>query len=65
MQRVMNITLYKVQKKQYKDEGYITGLPVFSEKAKEDLHNFFLSLSTRLDETIDLNQTKYSYFEFS
>lgn len=49
--------LLESEKKQYNDEGYITGLPVFSEKAKEDLHNFFLSLSTRLDESIDLNQT--------
>ena len=35
--------LLESEKKQYKDEGYITGLPVFSEKAKEDLHSFFLS----------------------
>ena len=49
--------LLESEKKQYKDEGYITGLPVFSEKAKEDLHSFFLSLSTRLDKSIDLNQT--------
>ena len=47
--------LLESEKKQYKDEGYISGLPVFSEKAKEDLHNFFLSLSTRLDESVDLN----------
>ena len=37
--------LLESEKKQYKDEGYITGLPVFSEKAKEDLHNFIDSLN--------------------
>ena len=45
------------EKLQYKNDGYITSLPVFSEEAKHDLDNFFVSLSTSIDKKLDLNQT--------
>ena len=45
------------EKLQYKNDGYITALPVFSEEAKHDLDNFFVSLSTSLDKELDLNKT--------
>ena len=45
------------EKLQYENDGYITGLPVFSDDAQEDLNNLFISLSSRLDDSIDLNQT--------
>ena len=45
------------EKLQYKNDGYITALPVFSEEAKHDLDNFFVSLSTSIDKKLDLNQT--------
>ena len=45
------------EKLQYKNDGYITALPVFSEEAKRELDNFFVSLSTSIDKELDLNQT--------
>ncbi len=42
---------------QYSNDGYLTGLPVFSSKALDDLHSFFVSLSSQLNKSIDLNQT--------
>ena len=45
------------EKFQYENDGYITGLPVFSNDAQEDLNNLFISLSSRLNSSIDLNQT--------
>jgi len=45
------------EKKQYNDDGYITGLPVFADEASEDLDNLFHTLTSRLDKSIDLNQT--------
>ena len=45
------------EKLQYKDEGYITGLPVFDAQAKDDLNDLFVSLSSRLSNDIDINQT--------
>ena len=45
------------EKLQYKNEGYITGLPVFADKAKDDLNGLFVSLSSRLDNSINLNKT--------
>ena len=45
------------EKLQYKNEGYITGLPVFADKAKDDLNELFVSLSSRLDNSINLNKT--------
>ena len=45
------------EKLQYENDGYITGLPVFSNDAQEDLNNLFISLSSRLNSSIDLNQT--------
>ena len=50
-------TLSEEEKKQYLDEGYITGLPVFSDEAKNDLDNFFVSLSSKLNKEVDINQT--------
>ena len=49
--------LNDLEKKQYEEDGYITGLQVFSEEAKGDLDNLFFSLTSRLDKSIDLNQT--------
>ena len=34
------------EKLQYENDGYITGLPVFSDDAQEDLNNLFISTST-------------------
>ncbi len=42
---------------QYEKYGYVTGLPVFSQEASRDLDELFLSLSSRLDKSIDLNMT--------
>ena len=42
---------------QYEDDGYITGLPVFSSKAKYNLDKLFVNLSSRVDDSIDLNKT--------
>ena len=45
------------EKIQYKEDGYLTGLPVFSSDAIDDLNNFFVSLSKKIDKNIDINQT--------
>ena len=45
------------EKSQYKRDGYITGLPVFDPQAKNDLNELFVSLSSRLSNDIDINQT--------
>ena len=45
------------EKNQYKEDGYLTGLPVFSSDAIDDLNNFFVSLSKKVDKNIDINQT--------
>ena len=50
-------TLSEEEKKQYLDEGYITGLTVFSDEAKNDLDNFFVSISLKLNKEVDINQT--------
>ena len=42
---------------QFENDGYLTGLPVFDKSAKPHLDNFFVSLSSRLDKSLDLNQT--------
>ena len=49
--------LSEEEKLQYKKDGYITGLPVFDTQAKEDLNDLFISLSSRLTNDIDINQT--------
>ena len=49
--------LSEKEKLQYKNDGYITGLPVFANEAREDLNKFFVSLSSRLSSNIDINQT--------
>ena len=45
------------EKEQYMKEGYITGLPVFSENAINDLHNWYDELSSKLPQDIDINKT--------
>ena len=45
------------EKIQYKSDGYITGLPVFANEARDDLNEFFTSLSSRVSNDIDINQT--------
>jgi len=37
------------EKLQYENDGYISGLPVFSDDSQDDLNNLFVSLSSRLD----------------
>lgn len=49
--------LSKEEKIQYRNDGYLKGLPVFSYEAKDDLNSFFVSLRTQLNKNIDLNQT--------
>ena len=45
------------EKDKYSKDGYLTGLPVFDEEAKDDLNDLFVSLSSRLSSNIDINQT--------
>jgi len=45
------------EKEQYKKEGYVTGLPVFSENAVKDLHKWYDELSSKLPPNIDINKT--------
>lgn len=49
--------LTEEEKLKYKNDGYITGLPVFAEEAQKDLNDLFVSLSSRLNSSIDINQT--------
>ena len=49
--------LTEEEKLKYKEDGYITGLPVFDAQAKDDLNDLFVSLSSRLSNDIDINQT--------
>ena len=44
------------EKDEYLKDGYLTGLPVFDEEAKDDLNDLFISLSFRLSSNIDINQ---------
>ena len=49
--------LTEEEKLKYKNDGYITGLPVFFFFSQKDLNDLFVSLSSRLDSSIDINQT--------
>ena len=49
--------LSKSEITQYKTEGYIKNLPVFSEKGIKELQNLFSELKNRLPNTIDINKT--------
>ena len=49
--------LFQSEKDQYLKEGYVTGLPVFSENAIRDIHNWYEELSSKLPEEIDINKT--------
>lgn len=49
--------LSKSEKDQYLNEGYVTGLPVFSENAVKDLHDWYEELSSKLPKDIDINKT--------
>ncbi len=44
------------ERDKYLKNGYLTGLPVFDEEAKDDLNDLFISLSSRLSSNIDINQ---------
>ena len=44
------------EKDKYLKDGYLTGLPVFDEEARDDLNDLFISLSSRLSSNIDINQ---------
>ena len=48
--------LTQTEKEQYLNEGYVTGLPVFSTNAIKDLHNWYDELSSNTSE-IDINKT--------
>ena len=52
-----NRRLSEIEVLQFKKDGYLTGLPVFDESSNSDLGNFFLEFSSRLESSIDLNQT--------
>ena len=45
------------EKDRYLKDGYLTGLPVFDDEARDDLNDLFVSLSSRLSNDIDINQT--------
>ena len=45
------------EKDRYLKDGYLTGLPVFHDEARDDLNDLFVSLSSRLSNDIDINQT--------
>ena len=45
------------EKDRYLKDGYLTGLPVFDDEAKDELNDLFVSLSSRLSNDIDINQT--------
>ena len=45
------------EKDQYSKKGYVTGIPVFSENAVQDLHNWYDELSSKLPNDIDINKT--------
>ena len=49
--------LFKSEKDQYLNEGYVTGLHVFSENAVKDLHDWYEELSSKLPKDIDINKT--------
>jgi len=49
--------LSQKEKDQYINEGYVTGLPVFSENAVKDLHNWYDELSSKLPNNVDINKT--------
>ena len=49
------------EKEQYKKEGFVTGLPVFSENAVKDLHNWYDELSSKLPPDIEINKTKIRF----
>ena len=44
--------LSKEEKIQYRNDGYLKGLPVFSYESEDDLNNLFVSLSTKLNKNI-------------
>ena len=44
------------EKERYLKDGYLTGLPVFDDEAKDDLNDLFISLSSQLSSNIDINQ---------
>ena len=49
--------LKQEEKDQYINDGYVTGLPVFSENAVNDLHDWYNELSSKLPANIDINKT--------
>ena len=48
--------LSQKEKEQYINEGYVTGLPVFSEDAVNDLHNWYDELSSKLPQILILTR---------
>ena len=49
--------LSQSEKQQYLDDGYVTGLPVFSKNAINDIHDWYEELSSKLPKEIDINKT--------
>ena len=47
------------EKDQYKKDGYLTGLPVFSSEANDNLSNFFVSLSEKVDPLNDATRSSF------
>ena len=50
--------LSQSEKQQYLEDGYVTGLPVFSKNAINDIHDWYEELSSKLPKEIDINKTK-------
>ena len=49
--------LSQSEKQQYLEDGYVTGLPVFSKNAINDIHDWYEELSSKLPKEIDINKT--------
>ena len=51
--------LIEIKKKQYIEEGYIKGLPVFTKNEVNKIQVLFKTLRSRLPENIDINKTNF------
>ena len=49
--------LSQSEKQQYLEDGYVTGLPVFSKNAINDIHDWYEELISKLPKEIDINKT--------
>ena len=49
--------LSQSERQQYLEDGYVTGLPVFSKNAINDIHDWYEELISKLPKEIDINKT--------